>query len=253
VAGWLRSIITKTYLAPSSEGPDSSVGYGLADRRIWISFSAEETRPDSPWGPPWVGKGKSDRGVKLTTHFHLVPKLDISGVMPPIPITSSLPTRTTLPLTLLSCLSSKCNNTPSGGRLNCSWFWFWKSHAVSVGMCRLSDDGETNGEITRSEKVGCFLSDTRPISTARDCSPDGNLPVPGRGPCPPECSAYDEWTWGGCVCSLGHTDPQASYNGLSSEEKPSFRTLRRAVRQRPSDRRLLEGLHWTQVITERVM
>jgi len=45
--------------------------------------------PVGTWGLfPWEQSG---RGVKLTTHFHLVPRLRMHGCVSPLPHTSSWP------------------------------------------------------------------------------------------------------------------------------------------------------------------
>ena len=45
----------------------------------------EPTQPNIRWVPGLFHRGYSGRVVKLTTHFHLVPKLRMSGTIPPFP------------------------------------------------------------------------------------------------------------------------------------------------------------------------
>jgi len=67
---------------------------GLNSRHgMWWDFISSVARPDRLWGPPsllglfpWGGNG---RGVKLTTHLHVMPRLGMRGAMPPLPNTSS--------------------------------------------------------------------------------------------------------------------------------------------------------------------
>jgi hypothetical protein len=42
------------------------------------------TQPPFQWVPGALSLGVSGRGVKLTTHFHLVPRLRVSGAIPPL-------------------------------------------------------------------------------------------------------------------------------------------------------------------------
>jgi hypothetical protein len=70
---------------------------GFDSRRGWEFFSSPP-RPERLWSLPsllssgyhglfpWV---KSGRGVKLTTHLHLVPRSRMRGTIPPLPSTSS--------------------------------------------------------------------------------------------------------------------------------------------------------------------
>jgi hypothetical protein len=87
---------------------DSSVGiatgYGLDDRGVGVRvpvgsriFSTPRL-PDRLWGPPdllsngyrWLfPRGLSDRGVKLTTHFQLLPRSRKCGSIHPLPHTPS--------------------------------------------------------------------------------------------------------------------------------------------------------------------
>jgi len=47
------------------------------------------TQPPSKWVPRALSQGQSGRGIKLTTHFHLVPRLRMRGAIPPLLIMSS--------------------------------------------------------------------------------------------------------------------------------------------------------------------
>jgi hypothetical protein len=55
------------------------------DRRYFFSPKC----PGRLWGPPnllfIVYRRKSGRGVKLTSHLHVVPRLKLSGAIPPVP------------------------------------------------------------------------------------------------------------------------------------------------------------------------
>jgi hypothetical protein len=99
--------------ASVSEVRDNITEVGVAQSIQWLSCELEDRgsirargeiffssppHPDRLWGPPnllWNGykglfpRGFSGRGVKLTTHLHLVPRLRLHGVIPPLTFTSS--------------------------------------------------------------------------------------------------------------------------------------------------------------------
>jgi hypothetical protein len=65
---------------------------GFDSRWEWEFFSLPP-RPERLWGPPSLLSngyqglcpwGQSGRGVKLTTHLHLVPRLRMRGAVPPL-------------------------------------------------------------------------------------------------------------------------------------------------------------------------
>jgi hypothetical protein len=43
------------------------------------------TKPHIQWVPAFSSPEFSDRGVKLTTHLHLMPRLRMRGTIPPLP------------------------------------------------------------------------------------------------------------------------------------------------------------------------
>jgi hypothetical protein len=99
-------------------------------------------RPGRLWGPPTWGMGffsgaYSGRGMKLTTHFRLTPRLTMSGVIPLL----SLPVRrVTWPALLLRfARGAKILGTRSTFRLNfvrrnlnTGGSSVWKLHRVTV-------------------------------------------------------------------------------------------------------------------------
>jgi len=59
-----------------------------------VGVFSSPPHPDQPWDPPSLlsvgtGEGGLTPGVKLTTHFSLVPRLRMREAMPPLPSTSS--------------------------------------------------------------------------------------------------------------------------------------------------------------------
>jgi hypothetical protein len=69
-------------------------GFNSRKGQRWDFFFSSPQRPDLLWGPPIIPsngywrtlylESKAARGVKLTTHLHLVPRLSICGAIPPL-------------------------------------------------------------------------------------------------------------------------------------------------------------------------
>jgi len=71
--------------------PKGKIPFGRP-RCDWKFFSPPQC-PNRLWGPHsllsnWY-RMQSGRGVKLTTHLHLAPRLRMRGAIPPLPNTSS--------------------------------------------------------------------------------------------------------------------------------------------------------------------
>jgi len=87
----------KAYICISHTAGDGSVG---TTNRLWVgryttpflegkeifflfSISSRLVLGPTQWVPGLFPDGKSDRGVQYATHLHLVPRLRISGALPP--------------------------------------------------------------------------------------------------------------------------------------------------------------------------